>query len=219
MKINDTIKKYRADIGLSQAEFSNKIDLTRSTLAMIESGKTENPTDDTLRKICGGLNISLSRLNIDTLSDDDKKLSDTIVKLTNDKKVEWLRLSENVKENILNALIYSLGTLETGYNINELTDLGTVNEFVPNIDKDIILNNTVYFKVDNNYFVLTMYNSNYKANDVFLFVINDFVVDTQLICTGVTNESIEKTYFDIKKNLNIDFGINKKSLIDKLKSL
>lgn len=49
--MEERIKKLRKELGLTQEEFSSKIDLSRNFIAQIESGK-KVPSDRTIRDIC-----------------------------------------------------------------------------------------------------------------------------------------------------------------------
>lgn len=49
--MNNRIKELRKDLGITQEEFANKIDLTRNYINLIESGK-KIPADRTIRDIC-----------------------------------------------------------------------------------------------------------------------------------------------------------------------
>lgn len=51
MLLKDLLKELRESIGLNKQELANKIDISRSYISTIESGKVEKPTKKTLLKI------------------------------------------------------------------------------------------------------------------------------------------------------------------------
>lgn len=215
--ICETIKKYRECKDLSQAELSRLSNISRSTLSTIENGITENPTHDSMNRIANGLNVSLARLYADDFSRDDEIISSTLLQLTKDEKVEWFEINSDKDNTLISSLITALVKLERGYNLNSLTDMDYVNEYtelkINEIDEIDIISNTVYYKIDNSYFLLTKYDSNFKNNDILLFIVNSR--DIELICTDTTFTNLTDLYEEIVGSI----GINKKSLIDKLKSL
>lgn len=212
--ICETIKKYRECKDLSQAELSRLSNISRSTLSTIENGITENPTDDSMNRIANGLNVSLSRLYADDFSQDDEIISSTLLKLTKNDKIEWFEINSDKDNTLISSLVTVLVKLERGYNLNSLTDMDYTNEHTESKINEIdIISNTVYFKVDNNYFLLTKYDSNFKNNDILLFIVNG--CDIELICTDTTFPNLTDLYEKIVGSI----GVNKKSLIDKLKSL
>lgn len=58
----DILKKLRKENGLSQLELSNKLNVTQSTIARIESG-TREPSNDLMIDIANFFNVSLDYLN------------------------------------------------------------------------------------------------------------------------------------------------------------
>ena len=56
------VKKYRIDRGLSQDQMARKADMPYSTYLKIESGRTTNPSLQTLVNIAEALEISLDEL-------------------------------------------------------------------------------------------------------------------------------------------------------------
>lgn len=57
MDIQDRIKNIRERLGLSQAEFGEKLTLERSTISLMER-KQRNVTDRTIKDICREFNVS-----------------------------------------------------------------------------------------------------------------------------------------------------------------
>ena len=49
--MNDRVKKIRQEIGITQAQFADKIGLSRNYVAMIEIGQRD-PSDRTISDIC-----------------------------------------------------------------------------------------------------------------------------------------------------------------------
>ena len=60
--IGETIRKYRLQKGMSQDKLSKLADVAFHTVVKIESGKTPNPTIDTVKKIAAALDISVDEL-------------------------------------------------------------------------------------------------------------------------------------------------------------
>lgn len=56
MTINEQIKKKRLELKISQNVLAEKIGITQSFLAQIESGK-KNPSIDTIQKLCDALDL------------------------------------------------------------------------------------------------------------------------------------------------------------------
>jgi len=55
------VRKYRSGTGLSQEKFALKINMDRTYLASVESGR-RNISIENIKKIADGLNLSLSDL-------------------------------------------------------------------------------------------------------------------------------------------------------------
>lgn len=60
-KLGHQIAKIRKDKGFTQVEFADKLEMNRSALAKIETGRV-SPQITTLKRIAEGLDISLSSL-------------------------------------------------------------------------------------------------------------------------------------------------------------
>jgi len=60
--ITKTLRKLREAKGLSQEKLARLADVANNTIIKIESGKNQNPTLDTLKKIAKALNIGLDEL-------------------------------------------------------------------------------------------------------------------------------------------------------------
>lgn len=60
-KFGEAVRKRRNECGLSKQSLSLMIGINRLTLRRIEAGEA-NPTLDVLRKLAGGLDISLAKL-------------------------------------------------------------------------------------------------------------------------------------------------------------
>ncbi len=67
MELNEKLKKYRKEAGLSQEELANKIYVSRTLITKYESG-TVFPTQENLEKIATALNVNIE----DLLSDKEK---------------------------------------------------------------------------------------------------------------------------------------------------
>lgn len=61
IKLGQRIKQLRLETGLSQEKFALKIEMDRTYLASIESGK-RNVSILNIQKIANGLNVTLSQL-------------------------------------------------------------------------------------------------------------------------------------------------------------
>ncbi len=60
--IAKNIRKYREKEGLSQDKLAKKTGLSFHTIVKIESGDTENPTIDTVKKIADAFGVTVDRL-------------------------------------------------------------------------------------------------------------------------------------------------------------
>ena len=67
MELNEKIKQYRKEAGLSQEDLANKIYVSRTLITKYESGSVF-PTQDNLEKIAAALNVKVE----DLLSDKEK---------------------------------------------------------------------------------------------------------------------------------------------------
>lgn len=56
------IKKLREKLGLSQEKLARLADVSNNTIINIESGKQQNPTIETVKKIAKALNVSIEEL-------------------------------------------------------------------------------------------------------------------------------------------------------------
>ena len=60
--ISKNLRKLRETKGLSQEKLARLADVANNTIIKIESGKNDNPTLDTLKKIAKALEIGLDEL-------------------------------------------------------------------------------------------------------------------------------------------------------------
>ena len=60
--ITKTLRKLREAKGLSQEKLARLADVANNTIIKIESGKNQNPTLDTLKKISKALEVSVDDL-------------------------------------------------------------------------------------------------------------------------------------------------------------
>ena len=58
----ENLRRIRKAKGLTQEKLARLADLTNNTIIKIESGKNQNPTLDTLKKIARALEISVDDL-------------------------------------------------------------------------------------------------------------------------------------------------------------
>ena len=56
------IKEIREEVGMTQAELSEKSGVTRSIINGLETGRTTTTTTDTLKKIASALNRKVSEI-------------------------------------------------------------------------------------------------------------------------------------------------------------
>jgi len=61
-KIGKNIKRIRQKKGISQDRLSKRADLALNTIVNIESGKSPNPTIETLQKIANAFGVSIEDL-------------------------------------------------------------------------------------------------------------------------------------------------------------
>jgi transcriptional regulator with XRE-family HTH domain len=91
--IGENIRKYRINLSLSQEELANKIELTRSSIVQIESGK-QALTIHSLYKIAEALKLSIYKIlpDFDKISEFDSysiarvMQKDTVLDLLNEKQ-------------------------------------------------------------------------------------------------------------------------------------
>lgn len=60
--LSTTIKKLREKNGFSQEKLARLADISNNTVIKIESGKNQNPTLDTLKKIASAFKITVDEL-------------------------------------------------------------------------------------------------------------------------------------------------------------
>ena len=60
--IAKNLRKMREAEGLSQEKLARMTDVSNNTIIKIESGKNQNPTLDTLKKIAKALGVSVDEL-------------------------------------------------------------------------------------------------------------------------------------------------------------
>jgi transcriptional regulator with XRE-family HTH domain len=60
--LSSNIKKLRKQVGLSQDKLARLADIPYNTLVKIESGKSSNPTFETLSKLADVFGISIDEL-------------------------------------------------------------------------------------------------------------------------------------------------------------
>lgn len=56
------VKKLREKLGLSQEKLARLADVSNNTIVNIESGKQQNPTVETIKKIANTLGVSIEEL-------------------------------------------------------------------------------------------------------------------------------------------------------------
>lgn len=86
MELNERIKKYHKEAGLSQEELANKIYVSRTLITKYESGSAF-PTQENLEKIAAALNVKVE----DLLSDKEK--SEIVEKSFKTNQRFWMILS------------------------------------------------------------------------------------------------------------------------------
>ncbi|MCH5252712.1 MAG: helix-turn-helix transcriptional regulator [Lachnospiraceae bacterium] len=76
-RIGLSVRKYRTVAGMSQEEFSGRIECDKNTIGKIERGETDSRIS-TFAKIAGGLGIPVSRLARDSESQSSDAYAATI---------------------------------------------------------------------------------------------------------------------------------------------
>ncbi|MEX2340952.1 MAG: helix-turn-helix transcriptional regulator [Candidatus Paceibacterota bacterium] len=56
------VKRLREKLGLSQEKLARLADVSNNTIINIESGKQQNPTVETIKKIANALGVSIEEL-------------------------------------------------------------------------------------------------------------------------------------------------------------
>lgn len=93
MALNENIKKFRKDAGLTQKMLASKSGLSFSMISKLESGEQTNPSYETLRKIADVLEISPANLMSTPMSIEEQI----------DEYIEYKRgLSKNLAKPVLN---------------------------------------------------------------------------------------------------------------------
>lgn len=59
---SNKVKKLREKLGLSQEKLARLADVSNNTIINIESGKQQNPTIETVKKIANALGVSIEEL-------------------------------------------------------------------------------------------------------------------------------------------------------------
>jgi len=59
---SNKIKRLREKLGLSQEKLARLADVSNNTIVNIESGKQQNPTVETIKKIANALGVSIEDL-------------------------------------------------------------------------------------------------------------------------------------------------------------
>ena len=59
---SNKVKKLREKLGLSQERLARLADVSTNTVINIESGKQQNPTIETVKKIANALGVSIEEL-------------------------------------------------------------------------------------------------------------------------------------------------------------
>lgn len=77
MTLNENIKKFRKQAGLTQRALAGKSGLSFSMISKLESGEQTNPSFKTLRKISGVLNVSPGEL-VSTLPTIEEQIDEYI---------------------------------------------------------------------------------------------------------------------------------------------
>lgn len=100
------IKLLREELGLSQAEFANKIGLTQQSISLYEK-EERKPSQDVLEALSDFFNVSIDYLlgKSESRSPEHIKLSDEDVRFMNGIK----KLDENEKKIIRNTMDYLMG--------------------------------------------------------------------------------------------------------------
>lgn len=56
------VKRLREKLGLSQEKLARLADVSNNTIVNIESGKQQNPTVETIKKVADALGVSIEEL-------------------------------------------------------------------------------------------------------------------------------------------------------------
>ncbi len=59
---SNKVKRLREKLGLSQERLARLADVSNNTIINIESGKQQNPTIETVKKIANALGVSIEEL-------------------------------------------------------------------------------------------------------------------------------------------------------------
>jgi transcriptional regulator with XRE-family HTH domain len=98
MKLHEKIKTFRTQKGLSQAEFAEKIGLSRGHITRLETGKF-NPSTDVLKKIAVLFDVSADYLL------DDSTDNEYDIDIKNKPLIERIKLISSLDEKQQEAVI------------------------------------------------------------------------------------------------------------------
>ncbi|QUH21462.1 helix-turn-helix domain-containing protein [Alkaliphilus sp. B6464] len=96
MNIGLRVKELRKQLGLTQAEFAKKANISRTYLSDVENNRY-NPSIDTLQNIANHLEVPLSDF-FDTSTDNERKTIDDINKIVEKNKIETIAAHLDAEE-------------------------------------------------------------------------------------------------------------------------
>lgn len=108
--LGERVRQIRADMGLTQSAFSEKIGLKQNSIALIESG-ARNTTEPVLRAICREFNVSYIWLTegIEPMrppqSDSDIELITRAMEGENENKKKLIRIMADMPDELLDKML------------------------------------------------------------------------------------------------------------------
>lgn len=118
MKLHEKIKNLRTQKGLSQAEFAEKIGLSRGHITRLESGKF-NPSTDVLKKIANLFDVSADYLL------DDSTDNEYDIDIKNKPLIEKIKLISTLDAKQQEAVITIIDSMVKEKKMKELLTQGS----------------------------------------------------------------------------------------------
>ena len=120
--MNERIKQIRRELGLTQAEFAERIGLKQNSIALIESGK-RNISDQAVLSICREYGVNEEWLRT---GDGDKFIPDSNDDLSNADQVlieKYVNLKPGSREAIINFITDVVAGLDGAADLNSKGDV------------------------------------------------------------------------------------------------
>lgn len=200
MKINEKIKRIRTDLKMTQEDFSYKIGISRSTLAQIETGKS-NPTFEAISSIC-----SIFKVDANYLYTETENVGNNVLYNVNLNVDSSVNLNSEIDKNS-NDNGVSKGNKVDHFSLNKKITAfyKKVYEIDPELDK----------------FMTFLSNLEWQVDDLKLFIekINQPINDVYEAIASATSKEVVSTTF-VEENIKRLLPLKQyKNAVDELHSL